>query len=109
MDVPTAAKKVGISHNEMESYFLGHNEPPPNKARDILLSLRDGIPQLEWNQLLMSTILKDVEYQRPSPVVFEAVKSTAIYWLVSLANQGQTDADLNELLFRLWFMRPMKW
>jgi len=109
MDVPTAAVKVGISQQVMASYFFGYNQPPQNKGKEILLALREEIPQLEWNQLLMSTILKDVEYQRPSPVVLDAVKSNAVYWLASIANQGQTDADLNELFLSLMSMMPMKW
>lgn len=110
MDVTTVAARVGISQQAMESYILGHSQPPQDKARDILLALREGIPPLEWNQLLMSTVLRDVEHQRPSPILVDAVKANASYWLASLANQGEADADqIGELLMRLVFMRPMRW
>lgn len=110
MDITTAAAKVGISQQLMDSYFLGHKRPPQEEERKILLTLRKEIPPLEWNQLLMSTVLRDVEHQRPSPVVVDAVKATASYWLATLANQNQADADqIAELLMRLVFMRPMRW
>lgn len=110
MDIPTAAAKVGISQQLMESYFLGYKRPPQEEEIYILLALRKEIPPLEWNQLLMSTVLRDVEHQRPSPVVVDAVKANASYWLATLANQNQADADqIAELLMRLVFMRPMRW
>lgn len=94
----------------MESYFLGYKRPSQEEERNILLTIRKEIPSLEWNQLLMSTVLRDVEHQRPSPVVVDAVKANASYWLATLANQNQVDADqIEKLLMRLVFMRPMRW
>jgi len=110
MDVQTAAAKVGISPQLMESYTLGLKDPPHDEAEISLLVLREDIPPLEWNQLLMSTVLRDVDHQRPSPITVDAVKANASYWLSSLSNQGQSDADqIADLLMRLMFMRPMRW
>lgn len=110
MDIPTAAAKAGVSQQLMESYFLGHKRPQHENQRAILLALRKELPPLEWNQLLMSTVLRDIEHQRPSPVVVDAVKANASYWLATLANGNEADADqIAELLMRLVFMGPMRW
>jgi len=110
MDIPNAAAKAGVSQKLMESYLLGYKRPPQEEGTGILLTLRKEIPPLDWNQLLMSTVQRDIEHQRPSPVVVRAVAANASYWLATLANQNQADAEqIAALLMRLVYLRPMKW
>lgn len=109
IDIPAAAAKIGISQQLMESYFFGYKRPSQEEGRNILLAFRQEIPPLEWNQLLISTVVKDAEYQRPSLAVVDAVGANACYWLATLANQDQADADQRmELMMQLMCMRPMR-